>query len=191
MCRGSNNAFVTTTQPDLLDVAACALPQPRLVPADVNPAVPPGARSLFEQFGHAPGLIEGWLAWYQPLVLTGVAPTRTKELVRLAIARRTGCHMCQNSRFADPSGTGPAVPADEAAAVLADDWSSFSPAERTALEYTVAFWDNHDQVSDDLVTRMCEAYGKDGFLEIAVAVAQFSGMGKLFHLLGIAAGAPV
>jgi hypothetical protein len=33
-----------------------------------------------------------------------------------------------------------------------------------------------------------EFYGRDGFLEIALAVAQFSGMGKLFHTLGIAAG---
>jgi alkylhydroperoxidase family enzyme len=168
----------------------CALPQPRLAAATVNPAVPSGARPLFEQFGHAPGLIEGWLAWYQPLVLGGVVPTRTKELVRLAIARRTGCHMCQNSRFADPSGTGPAVPAAEADLILADDWSFCSDDERAALTYTVAFWDNHDAVSDDTIERLVAAYGKDGFLEIAVAAAQFSGMGRLFHMLGIAAGDP-
>ena len=168
----------------------CALPQPRLPAAAVNPAVHAGARPLFEQFGHAPGLIEGWLAWYQPLVMGGAVPTRTKELVRLAIARRTGCHMCQNSRFGDPSGAGSAVSAAEADAVLADDWSGFSTAERIALEYTVAFWDNHDAVSDALVQRMCDTYGNEGFLEIAVAVAQFSGMGRLFHMLGIAAGTP-
>jgi alkylhydroperoxidase family enzyme len=168
----------------------CAVPQPRLPAAEVNPAVPAGARPLFEQFGHAPGLIEGWLAWYQPLVLNGIVPTRTKEIVRLAIARRTGCHMCQNSRFADPSGTGPAVPAAEADAILADDWSGCSEGEQAALAYTVAFWDHHDAVSDEVIARVIDNYGRDGFLEIAVAVAQFSGMGKLFHLLGIAAGTP-
>ncbi len=180
---------------ELIDAEAavdlvCALPQPRLPAADVNPAVHTGARPLFEQFGHAPGLIEGWLAWYQPLVTAGIVPTRTKELVRLAIARRTGCHMCQNSRNGDPSGTGPAVPPPDADAVLADDWSRCTDAERVALAYTVAFWDDHMAVSDETVDQVIEVYGRDGFLEIALAVAQFSGMGKLFHTLGIAAGAP-
>jgi alkylhydroperoxidase family enzyme len=177
-------------QTDISQDFVCALPQARLPEAPVNPAVPREARALFGQFGHAPGLIEGWLAWYQPLVTRGIVPTRTKEVVRLAIARRTGCHMCQNSRFGDPSGTGPAVPPEEADAILADDWSHCSAAERTALEYTVAFWDHHDAVSDELVARMCTEFGNDGFLEIAVAVAQFTGMGKLFHLLGISAGVP-
>jgi alkylhydroperoxidase family enzyme len=178
---------IDETPTELDDATVCALPQARLPEAPVNPAVPGEARALFGQFGHAPGLIESWLAWYQPLVTKGVVPTRTKELVRLAIARRTGCHMCQNSRFGDPSGTGPAVPPAEAEAVLADDWSHCSPAEHTALEYTVAFWDNHDAVTDELIARMCDAFGTDGFLEIAVAVAQFSGMGRLFHMLGITA----
>jgi alkylhydroperoxidase family enzyme len=183
-------AVTTIDEADTQFETVCALPQARLPEAPVNPAVPGEARALFGQFGHAPGLIEGWLAWYQPLVTKGIVPTRTKELVRLAIARRTGCHMCQNSRFGDPSGVGPAVPAAEADAILADDWSHCSADERIALEYTVAFWDNHDAVSDELVTRMCTAFGKDGFLEIAVAVAQFSGMGRLFHLLGITAELP-
>jgi alkylhydroperoxidase family enzyme len=181
---------IDETQSELQGDMVCAVPQARLPEAPVNSAVPGEARALFGQFGHAPGLIEGWLAWYQPLVTKGIVPTRTKELVRLAIARRTGCHMCQNSRFGDPSGTGPAVPAAEADAILADDWTLCSPDERTALEYTVAFWDNHDAVSDELIGRMCAAYGKDGFLEIAVAVAQFSGMGRLFHMLGITADLP-
>jgi alkylhydroperoxidase family enzyme len=186
-------ATTASTRQDLSDevgsdALVCALPQPRLPAAAVNPAVHAGVRPLFEQFGHAPGLIEGWLAWYQPLVTAGITPTRTKELVRLAIARRTGCHMCQNSRNADPSGTGPAVPPQDAAAVLADDWSPFTAAEQAALEYAIAFWDDHTAVSDEAIDRVCEAYGRDGFLEIALAAAQFSAMGKLFHMLGVAAG---
>jgi alkylhydroperoxidase family enzyme len=166
----------------------CAVPIPRFAPADIGPDVHPGVRPLMEQFGYAPGLIEGWLAWYQPLVLGGRVPTRTKELVRLAIASRTGCHMCQNSRNADPSGVGPAVDPETAAAVMADDWSGCTEQERAALTYAVAFWDDHRQVSDEVVDAVCQAYGKDGFLEIALAAAQFSGMGRLFNMLGIAAG---
>ncbi len=170
---------------------ACALPQPRLEPAVISPDTHAGVRPLMEQFGHAPGLIEGWLQWYQPLVMGGQVPTRTKELVRLAIASRTGCHMCQNSRNGDPSGVGPAVDAPTAAAVLSDDWSACTPSEQAALTYAVAFWDHHDAVNDEVINRVRDAYGTDGFLEIALAVAQFSGMGRLFHMLGIAAGQPV
>jgi alkylhydroperoxidase family enzyme len=173
-----------TSAPD--DVFVCAVPTPRLPPA--GPVVEGSAGPLFAQFGHAPGLIEGWLKWYQPLVLGGVVPVRTKELCRLAIARRTGCHMCQNGRFADPSGTGPAVAEADADAVLANDWSGFSANETAALRYTVAYWDAHDAVADDVVQQVCDAYGYDGFLELAVVVAQFAGMGRLFQLLGIAAG---
>jgi alkylhydroperoxidase family enzyme len=174
---------------DASDVSAdaCRLPQPRLTPIALSPEVPAGARPLLEQFGHAPGLIEGWLQWYQPLVMGGRVPTRTKELVRLAVARRTGCHLCQNSRFGDPTGVGPAVEAGTAAAVLADDWSRCTPAEQAALAYTVAFWDDHADVGDEVIDRVRDAYGTDGFLEIALAVAQFSGMGRLFQMLGITA----
>ena len=88
----------------------------------------------------------------------------------------------------DPAGGGPAVEPATAERVLADDWSACTEAEQAALAYTVAFWDDHAAVSDETVNRVVEAYGKDGFLEIAVAVAQFSGMGRLFHMLGIVAG---
>jgi alkylhydroperoxidase family enzyme len=71
--------------------------------------------------------------------------------------------------------------------VLADDWSRCSADEQAALAYTVAFWDDHADVSDEVIDRVREAYGTDGFLEIALAVAQFSGMGRLFHMLGIMA----
>ena len=62
---------------------ACALPHPRL------PLLGDDGSTFFGQFRHAPGLIEGWLAWYQPLMVGGVVPTRTKELCRLAVASRT------------------------------------------------------------------------------------------------------
>ena len=177
----------------MTDVEACALPHPRLPMAELEPAVAEraaatGTTAFLGQFGHAPGLIEGWLAWYQPLMLGGVVPTRTKELCRLAIARRTGCHMCQNGRFPDPSGAGPAAPPDDAEAVLADDHDRFTPAEQAALAYAVAYWDDHRAIPDDVIERACAELGRDGFLELAVMVAQFTGMGRLFSALGITAG---
>ena len=177
----------------MTDVEACALPHPRLPMADLPPevaahAAATGTTAFLGQFGHAPGLIEGWLAWYQPLMLGGVVPTRTKELCRLAVARRTGCHMCQNGRFPDPSGVGAAVAEDDAEAVLDDRLDGFSPAERAALAYTLAYWDDHRTIPDEVIEDACAALGRDGFLELAVMVAQFTGMGRLFSALGITRG---
>jgi alkylhydroperoxidase family enzyme len=178
----------------MTDVAeACALPHPRLPMADLAPevaarATATGTTAFLGQFGHAPGLIEGWMAWYQPLMLGGVVPTRTKELCRLAVASRTGCHMCQNGRFPDPAGTGAAVAEDDAEAVLAGRFDGFGPAERAALAYTVAYYEDHRTIPDDVIAAACAALGNDGFLEVAVMVAQFAGMGRLFSALGITAG---
>jgi alkylhydroperoxidase family enzyme len=178
----------------MTDVAeACALPHPRLPMADLPPEVATqakatGTTAFLGQFGHAPGLIEGWMAWYRPLMLGGRVPTRTKELCRLAVASRTGCHMCQNGRFPDPSGTGAAVPEDDAEAVLAGRFDGFDAAEQAALAYTVAYYADHMAISDEAIERACAELGNDGFLEVAVMVAQFTGMGRLFSALGITAG---
>jgi alkylhydroperoxidase family enzyme len=176
---------------DLAD--ACALPVPRLPMADLAPEVDErakatGTTALMGQFGHAPGLIESWLAWYQPLMLGGRVPTRTKELCRLAVASRTGCHMCQNGRFPDPAGGGAAVPEDDAEAVLAGRFDGFSPAEQAALAWTVAYYEDHKAIPDEVLERAAAELGNDGFIELATMVAQFTGMGRLFSALGITAG---
>ena len=174
---------------DLTDVEACAIPVPRLPQAPLPPeAASSGITSLLGQFGHAPGLIEGWLAWYTPLMLGGIVPTRTKELCRLAVAARTGCHMCQNGRFADPATGQSAAPPEDADAVAAGDFSRFSDSEQAALAYTVAFYEDHRAIPDEVVQRACGELGYDGFIELAFMVAQWMGMGRLFSALGVAYG---
>jgi alkylhydroperoxidase family enzyme len=176
---------------DLAD--ACALPVPRLPLADLEPEVDArakatGTTALMGQFGHAPGLIESWLAWYQPLMLGGVVPTRTKELCRLAVAARTGCHMCQNGRFPDPTGGGAAVSEDDVAAVTTDRFDGFTPPEQAALAWTVAYYEDHKAIPDEVIQHAAAELGNDGFIELATMVAQFTGMGRLFSALGITAG---
>ena len=178
-----------------LDVDACPMPHPRLPAAELSPemaerAKASGMTTFFGQFGHKPGLIEGWLAWYQPLMVNGVVPVRTKELCRLANASRTGCHMCRFGRFPDPTTGQPAVTDEEADAVLAGDFSGFEPDVQAALAYTVAFWDDHKNISDEVVQRVCDELGTDGFVELAFMIAQWLGMGKLFYVLGIPNEAP-
>jgi alkylhydroperoxidase family enzyme len=171
------------------DLETCAIPQPRLPAAPLPPeAAESGITSLLGQFGHAPGLIESWLAWYGPHMAGGIVPTRTKELCRLAVAARTGCHMCQNGRFPDPATGQAAAPPEDADAVAAGDFSRFTDAERAALAYTVAFYEDHRTIPDDVVQRACDALGYGGFIEVALMVAQFTGMGRLFSALGVAQG---
>ena len=173
----------------MTDLDACAIPVPRLPEAPLSPeAASSGITSLLGQFGHAPGLIESWLAWYQPLMAGGRVPTRIKELCRLAVAARTGCHMCQNGRFPDPATGTAAVPPDDADAVAAGDFTRFTDTEQAALAYTVAFYDDHRTIPDEVVQRACDALGYDGFIEVATMVAQFTGMGRLFSALGVAQG---
>ena len=76
---------------DLRAVGDCAIPQPLLTPVDMS-ADPDKAAALartgmttfYGQFGHAPGLIDKWMGFYQPVVNDSSSlPLRTKELCRL------------------------------------------------------------------------------------------------------------
>ena len=177
------------------ELDACPMPHPRLPQAELSPemaerAKASGLTTFFGQFGHKPGLIESWLGWYQPLMVTGVVPVRTKELCRLANARRTGCHMCRFGRFPDPATGQPAVTDDEADAVLSGNHGVFEPEVQAALAYVLAFWDDHKNIPDETVQAVVDGYGTDGFVELAFLIAQWLGMGKLFYVLGIPNEAP-
>jgi alkylhydroperoxidase family enzyme len=77
---------------------ACPIPHPVLPPvAQLDPETQAlvdriGHHAFYSQFGHAPEIIRGWLAWYQPLMTKGRIETRTKELCRLRVAALNGCH---------------------------------------------------------------------------------------------------
>src|ERR1700674_5323895 len=110
--------------PDLRSAAACDIPQLLLPPATdldaetVAAIERTGLTALYSQFGHAPGLIDAWFRFYQPMVNGGALELRTKELCRLRIAARNGCMMCLGGRFRDEAGV-PVVDEDDVDAVLA------------------------------------------------------------------------
>ena len=102
---------------DLRSVTDCDIPQPLLTPAtDFDPATKAriaasGLQTFYGQFGHAPGLIDKWFAFYQPVVNDqSTLALRTKELCRLRIAARNGCMFCLGGRFRDASGWKPRYP---------------------------------------------------------------------------------
>ena len=184
---------------DLRAVGECAIPQPLLTPADMTTdpdaaaaLARTGMSAFYGQFGHAPGLIEKWMAFYQPIVNTGAVELRTKELCRLRIAARNGCMLCLGGRFRDAAGM-PVVDDDDVDAVLGGrfDDPRFTPRERAGLYFTERFRVDHTSVDQAFATQTLEHFTEGEFVELALCVAQFTGMGQLFSMLGLPSAVPV
>lgn len=178
---------------DLRSVTECAIPQPVLTPkTDFDPATAArieasGMATFYGQFGHAPGLIDRWLAFYQPVVSDETnLPLRTKELCRLRIAARNGCMFCLGGRFRGADGL-PVVDDDDVEAVLAGrlDDPRFTPFESAAMRFTEVYRLDHTAVDKALIDATLEHLSEAQFIELALCIAQFTGMGQLFAMLGL------
>jgi alkylhydroperoxidase family enzyme len=177
---------------DLRSVNECAIPQPVLTPVTTFDAETTamldrtGMRTFYGQFGHAPGLIDKWMAFYQPVVNGGSVPLRTKELCRLRIAARNGCMFCLGGRFRDAAGV-PVVNDDDVDAVLAGrfDDPRFTATEAAALRFTEVYRLDHAAVDKVLIDETLEFLTEGEFIELSLCIAQFTGMGQLFAMLGL------
>jgi alkylhydroperoxidase family enzyme len=182
---------------DLRSAAACDIPQPLLPPvtapdAETAAAIErTGLTAFYGQFGHAPGLIDAWLRFYQPVVTGGNLELRTKELCRLRIAVRNGGMFCLGGRFRDAEGV-PVVDDDDVDAVLAGKFDDprFTPRERAALEFTEIYRVDHTAVDKALVDATLEHLSTGEFVELSLCIAQFTGMGQLFAMLGLPSPVP-
>ena len=182
---------------DLRSAAACDIPQPLLTPvtdfdAETAAAIErTGLTAFYGQFGHAPGLIDAWMGFYQPIVNGGAVELRTKELCRLRIAVRNGCMFCLGGRFRDAAGV-PVVDDDDVDAVLAGrfDDPRFTARETAALEFTETYRLDHTAVDKALVDATLEHFTPGEFVELSLCLAQFTGMGQLFAMLGLPSPVP-
>ena len=178
---------------DLRSVTDCEIPQPLLTPftdfdADTAARIKAtGMGTFYGQFGHAPGLIDRWLAFYQPVVQdSSNLPLRTKELCRLRIAARNGCMFCLGGRFRDADGV-PVVDDNDVDAVLAGNFDDprFTAFETAALRFTEQYRLDHSKVDTVLVDETLEELSEGQFIELGLCIAQFTGMGQLFATLGL------
>ena len=178
---------------DLRSVTECAIPQPLLTPVtEFDPETAEriersGMQAFYGQFEHAPGLIDRWLAFYQPVVTDSTTlPLRTKELCRLRIAARNRCMFCLGGRFRDAAGVA-VVDDDDVEAVLAGrlDDPRFTTAESAALRFTEVYRLDHTKVDKALVDETLEHLSNAQFIELGLCIAQFTGMGQLFATLGL------
>jgi alkylhydroperoxidase family enzyme len=182
---------------DFRSVDVCQIPGPVLPPkVDFDPDTAAivertGMNAFYGQFGHAPEVIGGWMSFYQSLVSGDRVELRTKELCRLRVAARNGCLLCLGGRFRDADGVA-VVDDDDVDAVLGGrlDDPRFTPREQAGLAWTETFRQDHSQVDADLMARTLEYFSEAEFIELAVSVAQFTGMGQLFAVLGIPSPVP-
>jgi alkylhydroperoxidase family enzyme len=182
---------------DFRSVDVCQISGPVLPPkVDFDPETAAivarsGMSAFYGQFGHAPEVIGGWMAFYQSLVSGGRVELRTKELCRLRVAARNGCLLCLGGRFRDDDGVA-VVSEDDVDAVIGGklDDARFTAREQAALAWTETFRQDHSQVDAALMARTLEHFSEAEFVELAVSVAQFSGMGQLFAVLGIPSPVP-
>ena len=184
---------------DLRSIAECAIPQLLLTPLDLSSdparaeaAGNTGMTTFYGQLGHAPGLIDKWFAFYQPVVNGGAVELRTKELCRLRIAARNGCMLCLGGRFRDAAGL-EVVDDDDVDAVLGGrfDDARFSARERAALEFTERFRVDHSSIDRAFAAKTLEHFTEGEFVELSICLAQFTGMGQVFSMLGLPSPVPV
>ncbi|MCU1398417.1 MAG: Carboxymuconolactone decarboxylase [Acidimicrobiales bacterium] len=146
-----------------------------------------GMGTFYGQFEHAPGLIDKWFAFYQPVVNdSSNLALRTKELCRLRIAARNGCMFCLGGRFRDADGV-PVVDDEDVDAVLGGRLEDprFTAAESAAMQFTEVYRLDHSAVDKALVDATLEHLTTSQFVELGLCIAQFTGMGQLFAMLGL------
>ena len=93
---------------------------------------------------------------------------------------------CLGGRFRDDDGV-PVVDDDDVDAVLAGrfDDPRFTPSESAALQFTEVYRVDHTAVDKVLVDATLEHLSTAEFIELGLCIAQFTGMGQLFAMLGL------
>jgi AhpD family alkylhydroperoxidase len=135
---------------------------------------------------HHPALFRTYVAFEMGLETADLLPARLKELVQLKAAARIGCPFCLDigSALARRAGL------DEATLrALVDHGASdaFSPAEKLALDYTVAMTATPVVVPDGLVAALTEHFDAAEIVELSTLVAWENFRSRFNHALGIGA----
>lgn len=135
-------------------------------------------RALTGMWGKAGPLADLFIPYYEALSApeTNVLGHKLTELVRLAVATTTGCEACLN--FVNPrSGL------DHGVISLFDELeqADFTPRERGAIRYTLAFCTNHHQVDDAMWAELQSLFTERELMTLCLYVATFLGTGRLAH----------
>jgi alkylhydroperoxidase family enzyme len=139
-------------------------------------------------FDAHPEFLEQYLAFYYPwhsnaeeaAEVARLTP-RTKELVRLRIAKLNGCVTCQSARLAAET-----VPEDQAVGVWREDFAAnpgYSPAERAAVEFAERMAVDHHAIGDADILALREHFDDAEILELMMMAGQYIGFGRCLAIL--------
>jgi 4-carboxymuconolactone decarboxylase len=137
-------------------------------------------------FAHHPELFRTYVGFEQGLETACRLPARVRELVQLKAAARIGCPFCLDigsalARRAGLDETTLRGLVDHAAS------DAFSPAEKLALDYTVAMTATPVVVPDALVAALADHFDAAALVELTTVIAWENFRSRFNHALGIGA----
>jgi alkylhydroperoxidase family enzyme len=146
----------------------------------LNP--PPGAATPFD---HRPMLWAAFNRYYGTLWSEGVVDQPTKEVGRLRNARRTGCGICKNLRFA---GARDAGLTEDFVDCIDDGYATSDLPERWKLtiRYADALITDPKSIDDDLRAALLAEFGAAELVELTATVTTAIAFSKA----AVAFGAP-
>lgn len=128
---------------------------------------------------HAPHMAKANMAYLGAATEGQTLSPRLLELVRLRLAFHNQCRSCMAMRFKAAIADGlteDLVCSLEKPSEAAD----LTDREKAALEYADVFAMDHFAITDDTFIRLREHYSQAEIVELAMFVAYYFGMGRLF-----------
>lgn len=136
-------------------------------------------------FDHRPALWAAFQQYYGTLWTGGVVDEPTKEVGRLRNARRTGCGICKNLRFAGARAAGLT---EDHVARIGDGFeaSELTPRWKLVIRLTDALIDDPGRLSPELRTALLAEFSSAQIVELAATLTSAIAFSKA----AVAFGAP-
>ena len=144
------------------------------------PSMPP----VLGLLARHPGIGGPWLGFSGALLDGGVLPARTRELLILATARRTGASYvwAEHLPMAAVAGLVP----DDVGAIEANDPHDWGPADVALLRAVEELVDLH-QIGDDTWRVLVDHFDEQALLEVLFVVGTYTCLAMVLNSAGLAA----
>ncbi len=145
-----------------------------------------GAATFVEVFAQAPDVLDFVMQrFYAGLFFGGQVAQRYKQLARLKLSLLHGCQTCNKQNI--PGAVEAGFSRRQIEALIADDISVFTPAERAVIEYAeqVALTNMRGEMSPRLFSDLRAHFSEAEILELGTVMAVISGMAKLSFVLNV------
>ena len=145
-----------------------------------------GDATFVDVFANAPELLNfAMVDFYQKLFFEGRMAEKYKQLARLRLSMSHGCRTCNSQNV--PSVAAMGYSAEQIDAMWAQDYSSFTEAERAVMELAdeIALDNRAGELTPDLLARLQAHFSTEEILELSMCLGVIVGMVKLSFTLGL------